>query len=313
MIMNYLKEYGPGMLICTGSSRLMRMLKFPQQILFAYDRFKHRRVQAYLYKKYAHMVDKQEKKPYSVHKVAYVFWWQGEENAPELVQTCIRSIRENSGLEVVLITKDNYDQYVELPAYIVDKMQAGKMTLAQFSDILRFNLLYKWGGVWIDATNFLTGQIPEKVFSYPVYSVKRAYAPSYGWKWTCFYICAQKNDYLCGLMVDFFNQYWESHETVITYLLVDCWLSVLYNHNQRVREEIDNIPDDEVDVFAITGIVGQIYSHERYENAKKASYIHKLTYKESYSESINGKLTVWGYIKQRENPDACELENCILR
>lgn len=308
----YLKEYGLKLLLCTGCSRLLRKLHFPRSVLFAYDRYKHKKVQAYLYKRYSSLVEKQEEKPQAVHRMIYVFWWQGEAGAPETVQMCIRSIRRNGGAEVIVLSKDNYDQYVDLPDYIVEKMQTGKMSLAHFSDVLRFNLLYKSGGLWLDATDFLTDPVPEEIFERPFYSNKTAFASTYGWQWTSFFIAAQKNDYLCGLMVDFYNQYWKENDTAITYLVLDCWLTVLYNHNQKVKEEIDGYSADNLNVFALTGVVGLPYSQDVFENAKKASYIHKLTYKEDYLESIDGKLTVWGYIKQHENPDACELESRIL-
>ena len=56
-------------------------------------------------------------------KKVWVFWWQGISNAPALVQRCYKSVKDNlADWEIVLITQDNYQQYVELPDYILQKL-----------------------------------------------------------------------------------------------------------------------------------------------------------------------------------------------
>ena len=46
----------------------------------------------------------------------WICWMQGLENAPELVQQCVSSIQKNlPDRDIVLITEENYSQYVEFP------------------------------------------------------------------------------------------------------------------------------------------------------------------------------------------------------
>ena len=43
----------------------------------------------------------------------WVMWWQGEENAPEIVKCCINSIRKNANNhEVIIISEKNLKNYV---------------------------------------------------------------------------------------------------------------------------------------------------------------------------------------------------------
>ena len=94
----------------------------------------------------------------------WVCWWQGEENMPEVVKVCYRSIKKLSGKHpVVLITEDNLKDYVQLPQFIMDKYAAGIISRTHFSDILRFYLLKEYGGIWMDITNFLTAEIDSFV------------------------------------------------------------------------------------------------------------------------------------------------------
>ena len=288
---------------------MLRKLKFSQNMLTKYDNFKHKFIKKWLLKNYCYIFQQTHAQyKTEVVKRAYVFWWQGENNAPEIVKVCIDSIRKNSGLDIVVISKDNYADWISLPDYIVHKMQEGKIGLAHFSDIIRFNLLFERGGLWLDATDLVTDAIPEYVFNYSFYSIKSAYAYSLGWKWTSFYMAAHKGDYLCGRMVEFYNHYWKDHDRAITYLFLDCWLSILYENDYIVKKEIDDYPYDNINIFAMTSIMNVEYCSDIFESARAKSYIHKTSYKNSYLEKIDDKLTIWGYLKQNENLNARELE-----
>lgn len=77
----------------------------------------------------------------------FVFWWQGRDELPQIVRLCIDSIEKNSKpFSVHIITKNNYEKYVQISPIIKNKLISGDITLTHFSDILRFNLLYQYGG-----------------------------------------------------------------------------------------------------------------------------------------------------------------------
>ena len=103
----------------------------------------------------------------------WMCWWQGEENAPEIVRACIDSVRRNAGgHEVVVITDENLSDYVDIPEWVLEKVRAGIMSRTHLSDLLRFALLAEYGGMWLDATFFCTGPLEEHM-SLPMWSIKR--------------------------------------------------------------------------------------------------------------------------------------------
>lgn len=57
--------------------------------------------------------------------ISWVFWWQGIEEAPELVKACIKSQRRNipSMVRQIVITKDNYKEYISVPDCVMDKVE----------------------------------------------------------------------------------------------------------------------------------------------------------------------------------------------
>lgn len=80
----------------------------------------------------------------------WILWYQGLSEAPFVVRKCIESwIRENPTWEIILLDKDNIDNYIvfDLPA---EKLAT--LTLTKQSDLIRLQLLSKYGGVWVDST-----------------------------------------------------------------------------------------------------------------------------------------------------------------
>ena len=92
----------------------------------------------------------------------WMFWSSGEESAPPIARKCIASIRENlPDREVVVLSEKTYRDYVTFPSFIQEKIDRGEMMKAHMADLLRLELLIRYGGTWIDATVFcLGGKIP---------------------------------------------------------------------------------------------------------------------------------------------------------
>ena len=83
----------------------------------------------------------------------FVFWWQGLDGAPDIVKSCIASMRRHIGSHpLVVITRDNVWDYVDIPEYIYEKVERKIITQTQISDIQRIALLERYGGLWLDAT-----------------------------------------------------------------------------------------------------------------------------------------------------------------
>ena len=82
----------------------------------------------------------------------WTLWWQGEENLPAIPRACIRKMRELQGFEVTVLSKSNIADYIDLSD--VSAFFEGKKALSvqSLSDLIRYRLLYQYGGVWLDST-----------------------------------------------------------------------------------------------------------------------------------------------------------------
>lgn len=135
-----------------------------------------RKIEPFLIQKYGSKV--QEFKKFNSsrelkHEHPKVIWWcwlQGKEQAPQIVNACLNSLmREfkgssvqevqglSDGYEIKVIDAENWKEYIELPDFIVKKWGKKQIPPALFSDLLRLELLIKYGGTWIDSTVLCTG------------------------------------------------------------------------------------------------------------------------------------------------------------
>lgn len=118
-------------------------------------KLKYENAKKYLYNNYSNIIEEyrrvfinESKKKITKNAPIFVFWWQGEKDMPKIVKACVDSIKRNCGSHPFnLITKDNYYKYVEIPEYILEKLNSKIITLTHFSDILRMTLLYEYGGI----------------------------------------------------------------------------------------------------------------------------------------------------------------------
>ncbi len=83
-----------------------------------------------------------------VPKRVFLFWSQGWDQAPELVQRVRDSwIMHNPGWEVILLDDDSLPDWIDMSV-----IAAADLPPRVVSDIVRLNILNDHGGVWADAT-----------------------------------------------------------------------------------------------------------------------------------------------------------------
>lgn len=189
-------------------------------------------------------------KPVTDQKLyAWSMWWQGEENAPEIVKACFRSQRKYlpSDVEYVIITEKNYADYVELPDYILEKVRNGSMMLAHLSDLIRWLLLYQYGGLWIDATILVLKPLSRKIFEYPIYTKieQTAYCgPGIDLRWTIYFMGGHPGHMLFQFLSTVFLVYLKEHESImnVDYLMSDYSIGIAYNTYPNIKHDIAEIP-----------------------------------------------------------------------
>lgn len=112
-------------------------------------------------------------------KVIYLFWDQGWDQAPELVQRCARSWeRWNPDYIVHRLTRhdlrEQFPEFFSILGRLRSLLLLRRITNQAFSDLLRIRLLDRHGGIWADSTtlcrkplrDWLPEQMPNGFFAF---------------------------------------------------------------------------------------------------------------------------------------------------
>lgn len=254
-----------------------------------------------------------QKKDDALTKLVWCCWWQGEERMPELVKLCYTRLKQLVSSEEAslhLITLENYSQYVNLPEHIIKKFNNGTITMTTMSDILRFHLLERYGGYWVDATVFFTGKIPEEYFSGNFYCQRMVSNTRYskreacGCNWCGFSIAGPKGNIVFKFMKDAFSEWWMEFDDIIDYVLIDYILLTGFKYIPSITKIINKVPDNNEDIFEMYKVLNQPFSKELFQKLTKRNVMHKLTYKiDLKKQTDDGKMTLYGYL------DKCVYEN----
>lgn len=235
----------------------------------------------------------------------FVCWWSGIENAPDLVKICVRSIQAAaSNHPVILIDSNNFHEYLDIPDYIIDHVNSKRMCLANFSDYLRFSLLNRYGGMWIDSTVFCSSEIPEVYFEMPLFTCNSSSGTDYfsNGKWTGFVFAGTKGHPLFGYIQSAFETYWKKEDRSIDYLLLDYLIYFAYTNLEIVKRDIDAVPINNLHRNDLRAAMNR---REPAEKLNEYLYVdtcfNKLSWREKFSTTDgNGKETVYAaFMKQK--------------
>ena len=238
-------------------------------------------------------------------------WWQGEDNCPDVVKLCWASMRKHCGShKLIIITKDNYQDYVTLPEHITAKFEAGFITLTHLSDIIRVNLLAKYGGTWMDSTLFVADDIPEEVFSSEYYTIKRVKDKDYSnhcvslsrWTTYMFSVC-ERSSLLFSFLTDFFREYLNMHDNFIDYTLFDYAIALAFDEFPTFHQAWKKIPVNNVDSWALLRrLINKEWDVEEYLKLTQSTKFFKLTYKEKFDKiTPSGVETFYGHLLSEYN------------
>lgn len=173
----------------------------------------------------------------------FSLWLQGEAQAPPLVQACLQSIRAKAGAEVVVLDGESVLTWIDLPESILRKWREGKMRPAHFADICRVELLYRWGGVWMDATDYLDAPLPEWLWEqdFFVYQGGDRVSGAFAGIQNCF-IRGARGAYLLKVWREAILSYWEKEDSAVDYFVHQLLLDAVVRNNPRAAALYEAMP-----------------------------------------------------------------------
>lgn len=236
-------------------------------------------------------------------KNVWVFWWQGVTDAPELISICINSMRTHlKNWELTIVDKDNYLELVELPDCIVNQFNRGAITLTHLSDIIRFQLLYKYGGLWLDATVLITSDDIEigleqywttKNEPQKISCISKA-------RWNGAIMYTPQYHPLPKFMNKCFMMYWQYNNKIIDYFLIDYFTFLAIKYVPQFSKELEMLETNNTKVYTLEKYLNFPYDEELINKKIGNTIIHKLQRRNLHFESTEtGKCTVYKFLKNK--------------
>lgn len=230
------------------------------------------------------------KKQFDSDRIIWQYWAQGYDSVPDVVRRCLDSVEKYAdGYTLVRLSDENLSNYLDLPQFVQEKRSV--YSRAFFSDLLRLMLLKTYGGVWLDATVFLSAPLPEKYMAHPFFIYHRdpaepnrnywenTYAYYFGWakgfrvNMLSSIMFAKKGSITVYDLCNYMLKWWKEHSDLPDYFFLQILFDV-YQGKESYPLVSDTLPH-----YLQQSINDPKFNLMSKEDILKNIPIHKLTYK----------------------------------
>ena len=242
------------------------------------------------------------------NKIIWFCWLQGIENAPAVVKACYNSLTRLTGYSLIVIDEKNWHEYITMPDYIIRRREKRQIPPAHFSDLLRLELLIKYGGTWIDSTVLCTGvnndnenanvnYLDTDLF---MFQYTRPGSSEWGGIGNWFISACSNNEVLMVLR-DMLYAYWREHDCVLNYYLFHLFFGML---REVFPEQIAEMPYAYAPrSLALVHHWGEPFDEAKWKRLTERVCFHKLTYmKDKVPAKVEG--TYYEYVIN-DNDNQC--------
>lgn len=267
---------------CTEPNRLL--YQFTLQLLKVVDKDKEVRkriINMHVYKnlrrRYYRLIADRSNAPVEQNlpaKKAFIYWAQGFDNAPLLVQTCLESVKLHlKGYEIIELDDGNIYDYIQFPPHIVRKIEAGLIHYPHKSDLLRLELLIKYGGLWLDSTLFATGAPREYMTEKPLflYSAVQRENPKDFSQMRNWFIASGAGNRILIATRDLLYEYWRRNDHPVSYVIFHMFFTMA---TELYPEDWANVPN--IQNNTLNPILHKPFDAEQFAESCKANCFHKL-------------------------------------
>ena len=231
-------------------------------------------------------------------KIIWTMWQQGEANMPEVVKASTKTIKDfakRNGCEFILLTDENLVDFIDIPTDIIEKYKRKELTAAHYSDIIRFSLLYQYGGIWMDATLFVSPYATLEMFEGEFFSLNHPpimpekLERSIGdYKWSGFLLAGKKEKLYFKHIRDLYIYFIRKYPVFIHYLMMDYFILSEYELNDELKDLVDELPvlAPAERVWFLRDHANDIFDENVWTEVLKTTPIMKTTYKINLEELI---------------------------
>lgn len=267
-----------------------------------------------------------------IPKTIWMLWLQGIDNAPDVVQKCYLSWqRHNPDWVINMLDEDTMRQFVDIEMII--KKNRNGINNQHIADILRINLLNKYGGVWVDSTCFCCQPLDNWINDYALAGFFAFYGPGRDRLFDNWFLASAKGNYLVQKQCEQVNRFFRENEfnydnkkrfdrklesivekhRILTGLSFSFlinkilkiypyfWFHYLFNQIirkdkecRRIWEEAKKVSAQEPLKLQLAGLLRPVTAEIKKELDLNKQFLHKLTWK--YDKSKFSEECVLAYV-----------------
>ena len=272
-----------GLIIILIILSIIQILSYPYNFI-TFEIFDNIRFK-YLKKNYGDFFDNIPfyKHTHETNNTIYWCWFQGVEKAPKLYLMTLNSLKKNlKDFNIVIINEDNIFNYVDFPPYIKEKYEKNIITRTHLSDILRSELLLRYGGTWIDASVLITGYNSE-LYNTDLFffQEKNPYCAGSSW-----FMTSEKGNPIIRTALELLYEYWKTSDRLYNYYLYHYFVKMACDRYINDLKKIPYYSNKEPQI--LKRIMNKKYSEKKYKNILDHSTVHKLTIKRKVEYNKKG-------------------------
>ncbi len=237
-------------------------------------------------------------------KQIWFCWLQGMKEAPPLVQKCYESLKKNlPDRTITVIDADNVFEYITLPEQIMEKWKKGILKPAHFSDLIRLELLIRYGGYWIDATVYCTDakllrytdEMPIFMYSFYYFGFNPEIMETNNW-----FLYGTTNQNILCLTRAFLYEYWKEKNRAVDYFIFHLFMTMaceFYEEEYRAMPIVS-----QVESHILATYMGQPFDALKYRVLTVRCGFHKLSTRFGEKETT-GQNTFYQYFMEGKLPE----------
>lgn len=198
----------------------------------------------------------------SFPKKIWFLWLQGIEQAPQLVKNNFEIINNIVGKDrVVLITWDNLFDYITLPEFIEKKYDKKIISNTHLSDIIRLELLARYGGVWCDSTLMMTSDEMPKYLEDSDFFVPQILKPGrdghavFVSNWL---IASKPENLVIMRLLELLYMYWQDNDVLVDYFIFHHLLEIVFLEDPDSYNSMIPIDNSQMHSILISVIKDQV-------------------------------------------------------
>ncbi|WP_198331929.1 capsular polysaccharide synthesis protein [Psychrobacter aquimaris] len=242
------------------------------------------------------------KKSFSDEKIIWQYWGQGVNSLdlPDIVRLCFKSVDNNSGeYTVIRLDDSNIQDYLDLPEFVWEKRANPQFKHAFFADLLRLALLDVYGGVWLDATIYLSSPLSDLKSQSDFFMYQRDAAKTEREAWISFnryyfswenahkinvlnsIIYAKKHSYVIHTCLNLLLNFWHTQEHIPHYFFFQIMFDSLIN-NQLSDYQCEII--DDTQTHLLLKVLDERFDENYFKEIVAQINTHKLSYNKQPKE-----------------------------